>query len=78
LVVLIRGGENCGTRHVYSGSEESFETVAAPSSATPEFPRQYDLIRVIAFGLTLWATVSLAYLVGSSIRANDKYEIGYL
>ena len=45
----------------------------APSSATSELPLQYDLISVVAFGFTLWATVSLTYIMGRSIRVNDKH-----
>ena len=44
-----------------------------PSSATSELPRQYDLIRVVALGLTVWATVSLTCLMGCCIAAYDQY-----
>ena len=40
----------------------------APSSATSELPLQYDLISVVAFGFTLWATVSLTYIIGCRIK----------
>jgi hypothetical protein len=50
----------------------------APSSTTSELPRQYNLIRVVTLGLTLWATVSLTYIMGCRIGVNHKYEIGYL
>ena len=50
----------------------------APSSATSELPRQYDLIRVVTLSFTLGATVPLTYLMGCSIASNDKYKVGYL
>ena len=36
----------------------------APSSATSELPRQYDLIRVVIFDATVITSGSLTYLVG--------------
>ena len=45
-----------------------------PSSATSELPHQYDLIRVVAFGLTLWAAELLACLMGCSIRALNEMD----
>ena len=44
----------------------------------PELPRQYDLIRVIAFGLTLLTAVPLTHRIGCGIASNDKYKVGYL
>ena len=49
-----------------------------PSSATSELPRQYDLIRVVAFSLTLLAAKLLAYITGYSFTSNDKYKVSYL
>ena len=49
-----------------------------PSSATSELPRQYDLIRLVAFSLTLLAAKLLAYITGYSFTSNDKYKVSYL
>ena len=49
----------------------------APSSTTPELPRQYNLIRVVAPSPTLRTAVPLAHFMGCSIASNDKYEVGY-
>ena len=43
-----------------------------PSSATSELPRQYDLIRVVAFSLTLLTTELLAYIMDCSIASYNS------
>jgi hypothetical protein len=45
----------------------------APSIAMSELPRQYDLIRVVAFGSAVMASGSLTHLMGCIIGASDRY-----
>jgi len=47
----------------------------APSSTTPELPRQYNLIRVVAFGSAVMTSGFLTYLMGCGVKRNDHFKI---
>ena len=50
----------------------------APSSAIPELPRQYDLIRVVTFDATVMTAGFLTYLMGCGVASYDSYKVSHL
>ena len=50
----------------------------APSSTTPELPRQYNLIRVVALGAAVITSGFLTYLMGCCVASYDSYQVCYL